>query len=111
MKSSLRKFHMLAVFLLSLVFLFSCGEQDPIGPEDPDDNQIPVKSVKLDVTTVEMAPGEMLQLSATLLPEKGENTVKLLELYDELFSSVKLIKLSCKPDIEAAKVAYAAAQD
>ena len=50
-------------------------------------------------------------LEATLLPEKGENTVKLLELYDELFSSVKLIKLSCKPDIEAAKVAYAAAQD
>ena len=50
-------------------------------------------------------------LEATLLPEKRENTAKLLELYDELFSSVKLIKLSCKPDIEAAKVAYAAAND
>lgn len=50
-------------------------------------------------------------LEATLLPDKRENTENLLELYDELFSSVKLIKLSCKPDIEAAKIAYAAAQD
>ena len=50
-------------------------------------------------------------LEATLLPGKRENTARLLELYDELFSSVKLFRLSCKPEIEAARVAYEAAQD
>lgn len=48
-------------------------------------------------------------LEATLIPDKKENTARLLELFDELFSSVKLFRLRCRPDIEAAKTAYAAA--
>ncbi|MDO4883195.1 MAG: hypothetical protein Q3975_07570, partial [Oscillospiraceae bacterium] len=45
-------------------------------------------------------------LEATLLPDKRENTAKLLELYDGLFSQAKLVELYCKPEIEAAKTAY-----
>lgn len=59
----------------------------------------------------EVSPAKVFRelLEATLLPDKKENTAKLLELFDGLFSSVKLIKLYCRPDIEAARVAYEAA--
>ena len=50
-------------------------------------------------------------LEATLLPDKRENTAKLLELYDGLFSQAKLIELYCKPEIEAAKTAYNAVNE
>ena len=35
----------------------------------------------------------------------------LLSLYNDLFSSAKLILLTCNKDVEAAQVAYDAAQD
>ena len=50
-------------------------------------------------------------LEATLLPDKRENTAKLLELYDGLFTQAKLIELYCKPEIEAARVAYNAVNE
>ena len=46
-----------------------------------------------------------------LLPDKRENTAKLLELYDGLFSQAKLVELYCKPEIEAAKTAYNAVNE
>lgn len=48
-------------------------------------------------------------LEATLVPNSRENMAKLLELYDGLFSAVKLFRLTCTPEIEAAKIAYEAA--
>ncbi len=50
-------------------------------------------------------------LEATLLPAEKENMGRLLQLYDELFSSVMLFRLSCRPDEEAARLAYAAANE
>lgn len=48
-------------------------------------------------------------LEATLLPEGRENMGKLLGLYDELFSSAMLFKLVCRPDEDAARLAFDAA--
>lgn len=50
-------------------------------------------------------------LEATLLPESRDNMGKLLGLYDELFSSVMLFKLVCRPDEEAARLAFDAANN
>lgn len=48
-------------------------------------------------------------LEATLVPADRENMTKLLALLDEFFSSVKLFKLCCNTNIDAAKTAYDAA--
>ena len=48
-------------------------------------------------------------LEATLLPESRDDMGKLLDIFDELFSNVKLFLLYCTPDIESARVAYDAA--
>ncbi|HCA04374.1 MAG TPA: hypothetical protein DEO32_00600 [Ruminococcaceae bacterium] len=48
-------------------------------------------------------------LEATLLPENTEDMKKLLGLFDGLFSSVPLFLLSCNTDVQAAQVAYDAA--
>ena len=53
-------------------------------------------------------PGKQMRqlMEATLLPQSRENMIKLLTLFDGIFSKVKLIELYCTPDIEAAQVAY-----
>lgn len=60
-----------------------------------------------------ISPGVVLKqlLEATLLPKTKETMSNLLSLYNDLFSSAKLILLTCNKDVEAAQVAYDAAQD
>jgi hypothetical protein len=60
-----------------------------------------------------ISPGVVLKqlLEATLMPKTKEAMSILLGLYNDLFSSAKLILLTCNKDIEAAQVAYDAAQD
>lgn len=57
-----------------------------------------------------VSPGVVLKqlLEATLLPKTRDNMQKLLELFNELFSSVSLILLTCNKDTDAARVAYEA---
>lgn len=50
-------------------------------------------------------------LEATLFPGNAEDAQKLLTLYDDLFSQVQLILLNCNMDIEAADVAFQAANN
>ena len=61
----------------------------------------------------QISPGVVLKqlLEATLLPKTRETMSNLLSLYNDLFSSAKLILLTCNKDVEAAQVAYDAAQD
>lgn len=58
------------------------------------------------------SPGKVIRqlMEATLLPQNRENMINLLSLFDELFKSAKLIELHCNTDIEAAKIAFDAAQ-
>lgn len=82
MKSFLRILNILAVALLGLVLFFSCEEPGPIDPNNPDGNKIPVESVKLDVTSRELAPGEMLQLTAMLLPENATDKEEIVLVWN-----------------------------
>lgn len=50
-------------------------------------------------------------LEATVVPTDRRNMEKLLALLDEFFSSVPLFLLTCNMDIEAAQVAYNAAEN
>lgn len=60
-----------------------------------------------------ISPGVVLKqlLEATLVPKTRENMQKLLMLFNEIFSSVNLFLLTCNKDVEAAQVAYDAAND
>lgn len=60
-----------------------------------------------------VSPGVVLKqlLEATLLPKTRENMQKLLELFNDLFSNVRLILLTCNKDVDAARVAYEAANN
>ena len=53
------------------------------------------------------ALGELLE--ATLLPRDRADMVRLLGLFDELFSEIPLFKLSCNMDVSAVRLAYGAA--
>ena len=57
---------------------------------------------------VPTTPGKQMRqlMEATLLPKSRENMIKLLNLFDGVFTQAKLIELFCTPDIEAAQVAY-----
>ncbi len=57
---------------------------------------------------VRTTPGKQMRqlMEATLLPKSRENMIKLLNLFDGVFTQAKLIELFCTPDIEAAQVAY-----
>lgn len=46
---------------------------------------------------------------ATLLPNNKENMARLLNLFNDLFSEVNLFLLTCNKDVDAARVAYEAA--
>lgn len=61
----------------------------------------------------QISPGVVFKelLEATLMPKTRETMSNLLGLYNDLFSSAKLILLTCNKDVEAAQVAYDAAQD
>lgn len=61
---------------------------------------------------VTVSPGKVIRqlMEATLLPENRENMIKLLSLFDDLFNNVKLIELHCNTNIDAAKIAFDAAQ-
>ena len=79
---------------------------------------VPVKAVYVlkrgdENRAEQVSPAKVFRelLEATLLPDKRENTAKLLELYDGLFSQAKLVELYCKPEIEAAKTAYNAVNE
>lgn len=58
------------------------------------------------------SPGKVIRqlMEATLLPQNRENMINLLSLFDGLFKDAKLIELHCNTDIEAAKIAFDAAQ-
>jgi hypothetical protein len=62
-------------------------------------------------SAVEVRPVEVFRelMEATLLPETRDDMGKLLDLFDGLFTGVKLFLLTCTPDIESAQVAYDAA--
>lgn len=59
-----------------------------------------------------ISPGAVLKelMEATLMPKTRENMSKLLGLFNDIFTNVKLFKLTCNKDIESAQVAYDAAQ-
>lgn len=50
-------------------------------------------------------------LKATLVLSSRDKFAKLLEIYDEFFSTVSLFVLNCNTDISSVKVAYEAAQN
>lgn len=58
-----------------------------------------------------ISPGAVLKqlFEATLLPNTRENMSKLLLLFNDLFSKVNLYLLTCNKDVDAARVAYEAA--
>lgn len=60
-----------------------------------------------------ISPGVVLKqlFEATLLPKNKENMSRLLDLFHALFSDVNLFLLTCNKDVEAAQVAYEAAQE
>lgn len=59
-----------------------------------------------------VSPGVVLKqlLEATLLPKTRENMQKLLELFNDIFTTVPLFLLTCNKDAEAARVAFDAAR-
>lgn len=67
------------LLLPAAALLFACQEpgiDGPGGPGDPGSQpsgDIPVESVRLDITARELLPGEILQLTATLLPQNATN--------------------------------------
>ena len=64
-------------------------------------------------SVVRVKPGEVFKniLEATVVPTDRRNMEKLLELLNEFFSSAPLFLLTCNMDIEAAQVAYNAAEN
>lgn len=58
-----------------------------------------------------ISPGLVFKqlLEATLIPKTRENMGKLLSLFNDLFSSADLFLLTCNKDVEAAEIAYNAA--
>lgn len=58
-----------------------------------------------------ISPGAVLKqlLEATLVPKSRENMQKLLSLFNDIFTNVDLFLLTCNKDVEAAQVAYNAA--
>lgn len=80
--------------------------------------KVPVKAVYIlqrgeKNSAVRVKTGEVFKniLEATVVPTDRKNMEKLLELLDEFFSSVSLFRLTCNMDIEAAQVAYNAAEN
>lgn len=61
-------------------------------------------------SVVRVKPGDVFKqlLEATVVPKNRENMVKLLSLYDELFTCADLFLLKCNTDISAARIAYEA---
>lgn len=90
-----------------------------MGKSDIGNNvKAPVKAVYIlqrgeKNSAVRVKPGAVFKniLEATVVPTDRENMEKLLELLDEFFSSVPLFLLTCNMDIEAAQVAYNAAEN
>lgn len=64
-------------------------------------------------SAVRVKTGEVFRqiFEATVIPTDRANMARLLELLDELFSAVPLFLLTCNTDIEAAQVAYDAAEN
>ena len=64
-------------------------------------------------SVVRVKPGEVFKniLEATVVPTDRRNMEKLLDLLNEFFSSAPLFLLTCNMDIEAAQVAYNAAEN
>ena len=60
-----------------------------------------------------ISPGLVFKqlLEATLIPKTRENMGKLLSLFNDLFTGADLFLLTCNKDVEAAVVAYNAAQE
>ena len=77
MKPYLQLLRILSSALVGAAMVFSCGNpgedgpDNPVGPDKPGGKIIPVENVRLDVSTCELIPGEVLQLTATLLPENA----------------------------------------
>ena len=96
---------------------FVCGTPW-MGKSDIGCNRVaPVKAVYVlqrgeDNRAERVSPGLVLKqlLEATLLPKNRSDMQKLLALFNDLFSEVPLILLTCNKDADAARVAYEAAQ-
>lgn len=75
MKNLRHALQFLAAALLGSALFFSC--QQPIdGPDNhgtQPSGEIPVKSIKLDISARELLTGETVQLTATLMPEDATN--------------------------------------
>lgn len=88
-----------------------------MGKSDIGNNvKAPVKAVYIlqrgeKNSAVRVKTGEVFKniLEATVVPTDRKNMEKLLTLLDEFFSSVPLFRLTCNMDIEAAQIAYNAA--
>ena len=58
---------------LSVLTVLSCSsEMDPLGWENPG-GEVPVQSVGLYVTTLNMKPGDRAELTARIFPENATN--------------------------------------